>query len=93
MQIHGPSHVHGTNSVNGPHHPQLRGPSHGATAAPAARDQLDISPAAQAAIRAQETGEVRLDVVARIRSEIAAGTYETADKLDGAVERLLDEIG
>jgi hypothetical protein len=31
-------------------------------------------------------------MVARVRSEIAAGTYETPEKLDSALDRLLDEI-
>jgi hypothetical protein len=31
--------------------------------------------------------------VNQIRAQIAAGTYETPDKLDAAVQRLLDEIG
>lgn len=37
-------------------------------------------------------GEVRMDLVNRIRAEIAAGTYETEEKLDIALSRLLDEI-
>ena len=36
---------------------------------------------------------IRADLVARIRSEIAAGTYETAGKTAVAIERLFDEIG
>ena len=56
-------------------------------------DRVDISAAAEAAIHAAETGEVRQDLVNRIRAQIAAGTYETPGKLDTAVERLLDEIG
>jgi hypothetical protein len=31
--------------------------------------------------------------VNRVRSEIAAGAYETPAKLDAALNRLLDEIG
>jgi negative regulator of flagellin synthesis FlgM len=54
---------------------------------------VDISPAAEAAVEAAESGGIRQDVVNRIRAQIAAGTYETPDKLDVAVERLLDEIG
>jgi len=54
---------------------------------------VEISPAAEAAIRAAEAGGIRHDVVSRIRSEIAAGTYETPEKLDAALERLIDEIG
>jgi hypothetical protein len=33
--------------------------------------------------------EVRLDLVARVRAEIAAGTYETAEKWEAALDRLL----
>ena len=32
---------------------------------------------------------IRHDLVARIRREIAAGTYETPEKLDAALERML----
>ncbi|HIQ20562.1 MAG TPA: flagellar biosynthesis anti-sigma factor FlgM, partial [Planctomycetes bacterium] len=37
--------------------------------------------------------EIRQERVARIRAEIAAGTYETEEKLEIAIGRLLDEIG
>jgi negative regulator of flagellin synthesis FlgM len=56
-------------------------------------DRVEISPAAQAAIQAAEAGEVRHDLVNKIRAQIANGTYETAAKLDVALDRLLDEIG
>ena len=55
-------------------------------------DQLDISAAAEAAATVVDGGDIRADLVARIRNEIAAGTYETADKLDSALEGLLDDI-
>jgi negative regulator of flagellin synthesis FlgM len=92
MQIHGPSQVHGAQGVNGPH--SQRGSSSRpaqSTAGPA--DQLDISPAAEVAASAAEGGEIRSDLVARVRSEIAAGTYETPDKMAAALDRLVDEIG
>lgn len=91
MQINGSSHVHGPHALQGPYsarsnaaRPQF---SVGATG-----DQLDISAAAEAAIQATESGDVRTDLVARIKNEIASGTYETADKLDAALERLLDDL-
>ena len=37
--------------------------------------------------------KIRTDRVAQIRQAIEAGTYETQDKLDIAIDRLLDEIG
>jgi negative regulator of flagellin synthesis FlgM len=92
MQIHGTTHIHGPHGINPPHAP-FRG--HGTHEAPSANsaDRIEISAAAEAAIRASESGEVRHSLVNQIRSQIAAGTYETPAKLDAAVSRLLDEIG
>ncbi len=88
MQIHGAAHVHGPQGLSGPHSPRgAQGPS---AARPQAIDQLDISPEARAA---SEAGDIRSDLVSRIKNEIASGVYETPDKLDGALSRLLDEIG
>ena len=92
MQINGPSGVHGPHGLNGPHFNRNQ-PAQTGKAAQSPSDQLDISPAALAAIEAQESGEIRADLVARVRNEIAAGTYETPEKLDAALDRLLDEIG
>lgn len=91
MHIYGPSHVHGPQGLNGPHFNRANGPQSGKPAAGPA-DQLDISQAAEAAIQAAEGGEIRADLVARVRGEIAAGTYETPEKLDAALDRLLDEV-
>jgi anti-sigma28 factor (negative regulator of flagellin synthesis) len=62
------------------------------TAGARGADQVDISPAAEAALAGKQA-DFRADLVARVRGEIAAGTYETAAKLDAAVDRLLDEMG
>jgi negative regulator of flagellin synthesis FlgM len=90
MHIHGPSHVHGAQPINRPHaarpaeSPQATGAD--------LTDRLDLSEAGQIAARMAEIPDVRADRVADIRAALANGTYETADKLDTAVERLLDEI-
>jgi negative regulator of flagellin synthesis FlgM len=93
MHISGTAHIHGPHGVNAPH--ALRRPAETQPAQPAQApvDRVEISPAAEAAIQAAESGAVRQDLVDRIRSEIAAGAYETPDKLDAALDRLLDEIG
>jgi negative regulator of flagellin synthesis FlgM len=91
MQIHGTTHVHGPHGINAPHAP-FRGQPAGETVALSA-DRVDISPAAQAAVDATERDAIRAGLVSQIRAQIASGTYETPDKLDRAVERLLDEIG
>ncbi len=43
--------------------------------------------------QAKQAPDIRQDRVQSIRAQIASGTYETAGKLDTAVNRLLDEIG
>ena len=42
---------------------------------------------------AESAGEIRFDRVQAIRTAIAEGTYETPEKLDLAMERLLDRLG
>jgi hypothetical protein len=36
---------------------------------------------------------IRHDLVARVRQEIAAGTYDTPEKLELALERMFDQLG
>ena len=46
------------------------------------------------AVRAADaTADIRFDRVNAIRAAIADGTYETPEKLDIALDRLLDRIG
>ncbi|MFM8284072.1 MAG: flagellar biosynthesis anti-sigma factor FlgM [Planctomycetaceae bacterium] len=42
---------------------------------------------------AEAASDIRLDRVAAIRAEIASGVYETPEKLDIALDRLLDRLG
>ena len=39
-----------------------------------------------------ESSRIRFDLVNRIKAEIAAGTYDTSDKMDIAVERMANRI-
>jgi hypothetical protein len=88
MHISGASRLHGSQPLQGPHWNRQAAPAPGAQGA----DQVDISAAAEAAMSAVEGDDFRADLVARIRSEIAAETYETPDKVAVAVESLLDEL-
>lgn len=99
MQIYGPYRV-STPATAGPQRPQPNRPaeiSGKPSAAPV--DQLDLSAAASGASRIDMSsqvaggGEIRIDRVAQLRREIADGSYETPEKLDAALDRLLDEIG
>jgi hypothetical protein len=41
----------------------------------------------------QHEPRIRWELVQRIRKEIAAGTYETPEKLEKALERMLEDRG
>ena len=55
-------------------------------------DSVDLSRAARALNELESGPEVRADLVARLRNEIAAGSYETAEKLDATVDRLAERL-
>lgn len=92
MQIHGPTQVHGPQPLGAPHRIRNAQPpaSNGYTSG---ADQLDISREADLVSRIHDIPDVRADRVAELRAAIESGTYETPDKLDIALGRLLDEIG
>jgi negative regulator of flagellin synthesis FlgM len=91
MQIYGPSQVHGAQSIHGPHaaRPAESLPT---SESLAPSDRLDISEAGRIAAQLSEIPDIRADRVAEIRAALANGSYEALDKLDVAVDRLLDEI-
>ena len=91
MQIHGPYQLHGPQSLSAPH--RIKAPQ--STPMPAESrgvDQLDISPEAEFLSRVREMPDIHADRVAQVRQRIQAGMYETPEKLDIALDRLLDEI-
>lgn len=95
MQVYGPAHLHGAQSIGAPHAARVSG------AAPASgapiQDELSLSSAGLDASRmvdhVREMPDIRQDKVASLRAQIANGTYETDEKLQVALGRLLDEIG
>ncbi len=93
MQITGPSYIHATHSVNGPHASRGSQNVGAANTSAAITDQLDISAAGQLADMMSSIPDIRQDRVSSIRAAIADGTYETSQKLSVALDRLLDEIG
>ena len=92
MHIYGPSHLHGPQPIGPPHHSRVSQPT-ARPDSPSIHDEVQISDAARLVEQAQEVPEIRQQRVAAIRAEIASGTYETQEKLDIALQRLLDEIG
>ena len=91
MEVSGPGSVGGGH----PNRPiELRPTPEVTSAAPGLeRDDGDVSQTAQQLERLNDDPEIRAERLARIRAEIANGTYETTEKLERAVERLLREIG
>ena len=61
--------------------------------APAARgaDKLELSGMSHL-LKTLKSNDVRADKVAQVKAQIEAGTYETDEKLDAAVDRLLDDL-
>jgi anti-sigma28 factor (negative regulator of flagellin synthesis) len=55
-------------------------------------DSVDISALARRLGQGSTTQPVRQELVDRVKAEIAGGTYETADKLDLAADRLLRDL-
>jgi len=53
-------------------------------------DAVDLS--VEGVRAADSVVDIRFDRVSAIRTAIAAGTYETAEKLDIALDRLLDRL-
>jgi negative regulator of flagellin synthesis FlgM len=91
MYIYGTAHVHAAQPIGAPHRAAS---AQGPTSSPYSGgvDQLDISPEADFVAQARDLPEIREDRVASLRAQIEAGTYETPEKLDMALTRLLDEI-
>lgn len=90
MQIYGPSQLHGPQAISSPHVRPSSPAQPGSTQS--AQDELQISDAGRLVDMANQVPAIRQDRVDSIRAQIAAGTYETPDKLDAALSRFLDEV-
>lgn len=92
MQVYGTAHLHAAQPLNSPHRmaPAQARPSVGAGYGV---DEVDISPEGDLVSQVHDLPDIRADKVAAIKAQIQAGTYETDEKLDVALSRLLDEIG
>ena len=92
MEIYGPAYLHGPQRIGGPHTSRVARPTEPSTTGPI-QDEVQISDAAQLVDKVRELPDIRHNRVNAIRDQIANGTYETEEKLQVALGRLLDEIG
>lgn len=101
MQIYGPFRVSTTQAAGGNQRLQPQTPvdSVASMRSQSPVDKLDLSSAASATSRIEGGnsvaggGEIRLDRVADLRRQIADGSYETPEKMDTALDRMLDQLG
>ena len=56
------------------------------------RDHVEISPLGQMLDGISQLPEIRYEKVEELRAQLATGSYETTDKLELAIDRLLDEL-
>ena len=79
MHISGTTQIHGPHGINAPHAPR---PDQAARQTPAAEptgDRVEISPAAEAAVRDRRRRRHSPRPGGQIRAQIADGTYETPE--------------
>ena len=65
---------------------------HGGDPWMAAGDVVEISTVAKLAAKIHEIPEIRADLVARVKAQIEAGTYETQERLEITIDRLMQEL-
>jgi len=56
-------------------------------------DRVELSERARYLDKLTRLPEVRTDLIASVREQIAAGTYQTMDRLEGAIQSLAEELG
>jgi negative regulator of flagellin synthesis FlgM len=102
MQIYGPYRVSTAQPTTPAAPTRASAPTSASRPTGAPTDQLDLSSAAKDINRIASStptdavaggGEIRLDKVADLRRQIASGNYDTAERLDSALDRMLDAWG
>ena len=91
MEIYGAGGTHGPQPI----YPRLAAFSLDAgqtVHAGALRDHVEISPLGQMLDGIGQLPEIRHETVDEIRRQIAADAYETPEKLELALDRMLDEL-
>jgi negative regulator of flagellin synthesis FlgM len=94
MEVHGPGGVGGIGPIY--NQPTSRAPKESQPTSASSEDQVQISSEAKLLsdvnLMLTKIPDIREDKVAEVRQLIDQGQYETPDKLDVAVDRLLGEM-
>jgi len=90
MEVHGPGGVSGPNRID--IHPiQPQKPAEISVNGQVG-DRAEISEVARLLNKLAEVPDIRMDRVQTMRELIAAGRYETAERIQGAVDKILEEL-
>ncbi|MDO4586918.1 MAG: flagellar biosynthesis anti-sigma factor FlgM [Planctomycetia bacterium] len=100
MDIYGTHIIHGSQGIAAPHQTGMlkRNVAAETKNNVPVKDEVEISTTAQRLSETREMsstlgqGEIRLDLINRVRSEIASGTYDTPEKMDIAMEKMFNSI-
>jgi len=87
MQVQAAANIHAARSAYGPQAAGRPEPTPPSQLNPV--DELQLSAEAQTA---SETGEARAAKLAGIKAEIQAGTYDTPERMEAALDRFLDSF-
>ncbi len=89
MNIHG---INGTQGVAPIRQPGAIRKNDAARRAANPRDEMNVSVARETTAATNANSDIRLDLVNRVRAEIAAGTYYTDEKFEIALSRMFDSF-
>lgn len=92
MQVDGPGSVSGSRPISQAK-PALAAAEPKAAEPTSPRDEVEISEASRMFDQLNQSPEVRAERLAQIKAEIDAGTYETQEKLEAALLKLMGEAG
>lgn len=56
-------------------------------------DRVEVSAMALYVSKMQQLPAIREDLVARVRAQISAGTYDTDERLNAAMDQMIKELG
>ena len=90
MQVRGPGNIGGVNPVSRVDLNRIKAAQ--GTAPATGKDSVEISELARLLDCLSRVPDVREDKVRAVRAQIESGVYETAERLDKAIDALLREL-
>ncbi len=91
MEVNGPGPVQGAYPVN-PARPQADVGQSGESKPISTDDKVEISAAGMMMDKLSQSGELRAERLAQIKADIEAGVYETPEKLEAALSRMISDL-